>query len=100
MSFNQNPRVLTRLQILLQQAYELADYARSKFDSAPLALTRYPSHVEDDKGFCRQQEHLRIEILSLLEEIGDPLEYQRLVARLERRSPIEIADYLEVHPED
>lgn len=79
--------MLTRLQKLLQQAYELADYARSKFDSAPLALGRYPGHVEDDKGFRRQKEQLRVEIKSLLEQTGDSFEYQRLVARLERNSP-------------
>jgi hypothetical protein len=87
MSLNQKTHTLTQLQALLQRAYELADYARSKFDSAPLALGRYPGHVEDDKAFCRQKEQLRIEIKSLLEQTGDSLEYQRLLARLERLSP-------------
>lgn len=75
MSFNQNILQLTKLQLLLQQAYGLADHARSKFDSAPLALGHYPGHVEDDKGFCSQREQLRVEIKFLLEQIGDPLEY-------------------------
>ena len=87
MSQNQNTRILTRSQALLQRAYELADYTRSKFDSAPLALSRYPGHVEDDKEFCRQKEQLWVEIKSLLEQTGDPLEYQRFVARLERHPP-------------
>ncbi|MBD3309535.1 hypothetical protein GF348_24360 [candidate division KSB3 bacterium] len=88
MSSNQNTNALTRLQALLRQVYELADYARSKFDSAPLAIGRYPGHVEEDKEFCRDRDQLIAEIRSLLEQIGGPLENKRLIARLERRSPI------------
>lgn len=87
MDLNQDTHILTKLKTLRQQAYALADYVRSKFDSAPLALGHYPGHVEDDKHFCRQREQLRVEIKSLLEQSGDSLEYQRLVAKLERRSP-------------
>jgi len=87
MNLNQNTYKLNRFQALLQRAYELADYARSKFDSAPLAIGRYRGHVEDDKEFCRQKEQLRVEIKSLLEQTGDPLAYERLIARPERRSP-------------
>ena len=87
MSLYQNMQTLTRLQALLQQAYELADYTRSKFDSAPLPIGYYPGHVEHDRQFCRQNEQLKAEIKSMLEQAGDPFEYQRFVARLERRSP-------------
>jgi hypothetical protein len=87
MNLDQDTHLLTELQTLLERTYELADYARSKFDSAPLAIGAYRGHVQDDKGFCRQREQLRADIKSLLERAGSPLEYQRFVASLERRSP-------------
>lgn len=64
----------------------MADYTRSRFDSAPIAIGNYRGHVEDDPGFCKQMEQLKAEAMFLLEQIGDPTDYQRLVAGLERRT--------------
>jgi uncharacterized protein YdcH (DUF465 family) len=87
MSSYQSTQEPTKLQALLQRTYELADYTRSKFDLAPLAIGSYQGHVEEDRYFCRQLKQLKDEIKSSLEQTGDPFEYQRFVARLERRPP-------------
>lgn len=84
MGSNEDVDTLSVVRTLLQRAYELADYARSQFDFAPLPIGNRPGHVEHDRQFCANREELKNDIRNVLESNWDSLEYQRFKSRVER----------------
>ena len=78
---------IAALKALLQRTYALAEYARSKRDTAPIAVGRHRGHVSDDRHFCEHKEQLLNDIKHLLETRWDTFEYQCFQSRLERMTP-------------
>jgi len=77
---------MAALNSLLQRTYDLVEYARSRRDSAPIALADrcHPDHVEYDSYFCRQRDRLLGDVKSLLlKTCWDAFEYNRFQSRLE-----------------
>lgn len=79
----------SELQSLLEKTYALAEYTRTRFDSAPIQLAHrsHPDHVENQRQFCSQRDELRRNVKRVLDSHFGPMEYHRFTARLERRSP-------------
>ena len=83
-----NDAKIAELEALLRRIYALVEYARSKRDTAPIALGNYPGHVEDDLQFREQRDRLKQDVRLFFErERGGEFEYQRLLSRLEHLTP-------------
>jgi len=83
-----NDAKIAELGALLRRIYALVEYARSKRDTAPIALGNYPGHVEDDLQFREQRDQLKRDVRVFLErEQGGEFEYQRLLSQLEHLTP-------------
>ena len=74
---------LSHLQILLEKTYKLVEYARLKFDSAPIALGHYSGNVGDDRQFLGEVEQLKTNIKTLVESNWGNIEYQRFLTKLD-----------------
>lgn len=80
---------IAALKTLLQRTYALIDYARSKRDTAPIALAghNHPGHVHNDQRFCDDKERLINDIKHLVDTGWDTLEFPHFKSRLERITP-------------